>query len=249
MTHRESNSMLDSRNQCLQLVLHLKWGLGHKLVCRAPFEQNEILLFRTKTNKTSILYYTREMKSRSRKDTERNQVTSVLGSLFVPLQKLSEVSALSTDPLKIEVKGTIYLALYTENWTLRTQLALPHSFSTLFLIGKVSKHITVSAAFQGHKGDYKHKSLPPPIPNPPPSKSNLAVLHRLQYIIHLSKNHGLKLPDVVPMHIIACIGEGYNIHQRQRQTCLYLFEGGLKSNLDTLKNFIYPMDKRFLASF
>lgn len=36
--------------------------------------------------------------------------------------------------------------------------------------------MTVSAVFQGHKGNHKHKSLPPPIANPPPSKSSLAVL-------------------------------------------------------------------------
>lgn len=108
----------------------------------------------------------------------------MLDSPFIPLQKLSEVSALSTGPLKIEVKGTISVVLYTEDRTLRTQPAVLHSCSIVLLIWKVSKQIRVSAAFQGHKGNHKHKSLLPAIPNPPPSKSNLAILQRLQYVIH-----------------------------------------------------------------
>jgi len=42
--HTESNSTLDSRNKCLQLVSYLKWGLVHKLKCRVPFDQDEIFL-------------------------------------------------------------------------------------------------------------------------------------------------------------------------------------------------------------
>lgn len=141
--------------------------------------------------KQVFYYYIREMESRNRKDAERNWVTSVLDSPFIPLQNLSEVSALSIGPLKIEAKGTISLALYTEDGTLRTQPAVPHSFSTVLLIWNMWKHITTSAAFQGHKGHHKHKSLPPPIPNLPPSKSNLATLQRLQCIIHFQNLHSL----------------------------------------------------------
>lgn len=119
------------------------------------------------------------MENRSRKGRERNWVTSVLDSHFIPLQKLFEDSALSIGPLKTEVKGTISLALHTEDRTLRTQPAVPHSFSTVLLIWKFQTTLRVSAAFQGHKGNHKQKSLLPPIPNLPPSKSSLAVLQRL----------------------------------------------------------------------
>lgn len=158
--------MLDSRNQCLQLVPYLKWGLMHKLVCRLPFDQDGLSCWEVEEIKQVFYYYISEMETRNRKVAERNWVTSVLDSPFIPLQNLSEVSALSIGPLKIEAKGTISLALYTEDGTLRTQPAVPHSFSTVLLIWK---HITTSAAFQGHKGHHKHKSLPPPIPNLPPS--------------------------------------------------------------------------------
>lgn len=55
MPQRESNLMLDNRNQCLQLVPYLKGDLVHKLVCRVPFDQDEIFLLGIRKNKTSIL--------------------------------------------------------------------------------------------------------------------------------------------------------------------------------------------------
>lgn len=55
----------------------------------------------------------------------------MLGSPFIPLQKLSEVSALSIGPLKMEAKGTISSALYTED---RTQPTVLYHFSTVLLI-------------------------------------------------------------------------------------------------------------------
>lgn len=91
----------------------------HKLVCRAPSDQGKIFLSGTRTNSTDIFYYytrEREQEKKGHKKTSKY----VLYSPFIPLQKLSEGSARSIDPLQIEAKGTISLALYTEDRTLKT---------------------------------------------------------------------------------------------------------------------------------
>lgn len=136
-----------------------------------------------------------------------------------------------------------FLQLYTLKTELSKQPAIPRSFSTVLLIWKVSKHMTVSAVFQGHKGNHKYKSLPPPITNPPPSKSSLAVLPDLcnmKALIQFSPRIMVQ-NYYIWYHIYSC-----NI-QRQLYTCRYLFGCGLTSVLNTLKNFIYFIE-RFSAS-
>lgn len=172
MFHREPSFMSDTRNQCLQLVPYMK-----RVLCTS--KDAEYLLTRIRFSCqepeqiVQIYFITMLGKESKRRKVKKPWVTSALYSPFIPLQ-LSEGNALSTDPLQTEAKGTISSALYTEDRTLNSPQY--HSFSTVLLIWKVSKHMTVSAVFQGHKGIHKHKSLPPPIANPPPSKSSLAVL-------------------------------------------------------------------------
>lgn len=93
MFHREPSLMSDTRNQCLQLVPYLQWGLVHKLVCRAPFDQDKIFLSGTRTNSTDIFYYYTREREQEKKGHKKPWVTSVLYSPFIPLQKLSEGSA------------------------------------------------------------------------------------------------------------------------------------------------------------
>lgn len=242
MFHREPSFMSDTRNQCLQLVLYLKRGLVHKLGCRVPFDQDKIFLSEQIVQTYFITILGKE--SRRRKDTEKT-ISNICATFSFHTFTALWRQCFEYRPTSNRSKRNNFFSFI--HWRQNSQNRPQYHIVSVqyFSSQKVSKHMTVSAVFQGHKGNHKHKSLPPPIANPPPSKSSLAVLpetYAMWKPLFTSLLESWSKTTICGTIYTAAIYKG------NFTPVDILFRCGLTSVLNTLKNFIYLIKKRFSTS-